>query len=149
MFYFLSWQISVTALALDDKTWKIADEGLEAEILIRDFITVCHACVSLYLFWLEHNIKNIVKAPNPVILLLRPLICISGDLWVLVTNWRARVCCFWERQIEEINEGTIINTWWLSKLGRIINIHILLLFKSIIYPPLFTSLRLILCCLSF
>lgn len=149
MFYFLSWQISVIALALDDKAWKIANEGLEAEILIRGFIAVCHVCVSLYLFWLEHSIKNTAKTLNPVILLPRPLVCISGDLWVWLQIGEHEFVDFWERQTKEIYEGTIINTWWLSKLGRIINIHILLLFKTIIYPPLFISLRLILCCLSF
>lgn len=36
--------------------------------------------------------QNNVKALNPVILLLQPLVCNRGDLLVLLIKWKVRIC---------------------------------------------------------
>lgn len=62
-------------------------------------LDVCGGGVHLHVFLfilIGTFCQNNVKALIPVILLLRPLVCLSFDLWVLLINWRAWGLASWQ-----------------------------------------------------
>lgn len=74
-------------------------KGWKQKYLLKSCVYACmcvceHARVRTYVFlpsdW--NAVSQYVRASNPVILLLQPLVRIRRDLWVLLIKWRACIC---------------------------------------------------------
>lgn len=150
MFYFLSWQVLVTALALEDKAWGIANKkGCKQKYLLEVCVcAVCtygHACMFFCIYsdwnvaseWCESLDSCNFAAATSSLQLWWPL----GFTYKVESMY---LSAFGKGKLGDIHERVITNRCWLSKLGRIINV--LLFNKTLSYlSPLFTSSGVILC----